>query len=229
VRRFGNLLIALGIVLILIPVAGYLFTLREQAQLMSQYEDSLQETFAETDLPESLPLPAEEDPALAEPQPQADDQPAAEAQEEPQQAAAPQVEPVKPKPKLPVIGQIKIAAIRLDLPILRGVSRQNMRYGIGYMEGSGSIGKVGNAVLAGHRNYPFGQMFNRLDEVAIGDEVVIKANKQTYRYRVYKKLVVLPSDVSVIKKLGDEKTLTLVTCTPKGKDTHRLIIHARLE
>lgn len=135
---------------------------------------------------------------------------------------------VKSKPSYTVLGIIEIEKIKIKYPILEGVSSSDLSKGIGHIPGTAGLGNKGNCVLAGHRNYTFGRFFNRLDEVEEGDIISITTKKAQFKYKVYDKLVVKPDDVSVIKGKKDETMLTLVTCTPIYKATHRLILHASL-
>lgn len=128
-----------------------------------------------------------------------------------------------------VIGVIKISKIKVKAPIVEGVKASNLRVGIGHIPGTAGLGKPGNCALAGHRSYTFGKFFNRLDELNKGDMVSIITKDGEYKYKIYDKLVVLPSDVSVLKGSRDDNTITLITCTPIYVASHRLIIKARLE
>ena len=127
-----------------------------------------------------------------------------------------------------VIGRIEIKKIKVDIPIIRGTSQEDLKWGAGYFIGSAPLGHRGNAALAGHRSYTFGKHFNRLNEMAKGDEITIKTKEDIYRYRVYDKRIVDPYDFSVLAPQGEEKILTLITCEPIYIATHRLIIHAKL-
>ena len=209
-KKLSYFLIITGIILLITPFAGSKITSWQQERLIQEYQES--------DLvpePETVDAPS---PALLETE---DDQTSL--------LKEPVKEVKKPDAQVKALGRIKIPKIDLDLPIIKGVGKSALRQGIGYMTESGPIGKEGNAVLAGHRNYPFGRMFSRLDELQIDDQVIVEVDKKTYRYVIYEKLVVEPNDVSVIKGKGNRKVLTLVTCTPPGKDTHRLIIHASMD
>lgn len=137
--------------------------------------------------------------------------------------------PKKTKVKQEVIGIIKISKIKVKLPIVEGVKKENLRVGVGHIPGTAQLGAVGNSALAGHRSYALGHFFNRLDEIVVGDEIIILTKKNIYKYKVYEKLVVLPEDVSVIYPVGNKNIITLITCTPVRVATHRLIIHAILE
>ena len=115
------------------------------------------------------------------------------------------------------------------MPIVEGTTEANLSVGIGHIPGTAGLGKPGNSALAGHRNYTFGRFFSRLDELKKGDKVILVTKTDTYTYIVYDKLVVLPTNVSVLNYKEKDNIITLITCTPMNKSTHRLIVHARLE
>ncbi|MGV8168384.1 MAG: class D sortase [Alkaliphilus sp.] len=127
-----------------------------------------------------------------------------------------------------VIGTIEIDKINVNIPIIEGTTQEDLKWGAGYFLGTAQLGQQGNAALAGHRSYTFGEIFNRLDEVIKGDIIKINTKDGSYEYQVYEIKVVEPTDFSVLEPRGDEKTLTLITCEPIFVATHRLIIHARL-
>ncbi|MEH7886201.1 class D sortase [Bacillus sp. JJ1609] len=127
-----------------------------------------------------------------------------------------------------MVGVIEIDKINLRLPVLNGASMANMDIGAGLLEGTALPGTEGNSAIAAHRSRAYGKMFNRLDEISTGDLVTVKDKDQTYQYEVYETLVVEPNDVSVLRGSNDEKTLTLITCTPIDTATHRLIIKAKM-
>lgn len=128
-----------------------------------------------------------------------------------------------------VIGVIKISKIKVKAPIVDGVTVNDLKVGIGHIPGTAGLGELGNCALAGHRSYTFGKFFNRLDELKVGDYVSIITRKGEYKYKVFKKLVVKPEDVSVLKGNKKDSIITLITCTPIYVASHRLIIKARLE
>ncbi len=125
-----------------------------------------------------------------------------------------------------VLGILKIPKINLNLPILEGATEKNLKIGAGRVMGTGEAGEIGNMALAAHRSHTYGRFFNRLGELQQGDEIQIEANDTVLNYRVYKIHVVEPTDISVLKKNNRDKILTLITCDPPVKATHRLIIHA---
>ncbi|MEF3306790.1 class D sortase [Paenibacillus sp. GYB003] len=133
--------------------------------------------------------------------------------------------PPQPQP----IATIEIASIGVKLPVLEGATEANMAHSAAHMSETAPLGEIGNAAIAAHRARTKGRLFNRLDEVAEGDEIVIRSEGRKYVYTVFKRFVVEPDDVSVLNKIGDEKLLTLITCDPVVNATHRLIVQARME
>lgn len=128
-----------------------------------------------------------------------------------------------------VIGRIAIDRIDCDLLLLEGSSSRELRYGAGHLDGTALPGQKGNCAIAGHRNYTFGTYFNRLDEMKNDDPIAITYEDHTYTYLVYDSFTVLPDDISVLEQPDDDSIITLITCAPKGSNTHRLIVRARLQ
>jgi sortase A len=128
-----------------------------------------------------------------------------------------------------ILGLIKIEKIKVYLPIVEGIKKENLRVGIGHIPGTAALGSPGNSCLAGHRSYTLGRFFNSLDKLIVGDNVTIITKKTNYIYKVYEKLVVTPDTLSILDSNNKENIITLITCTPIYKATHRLVIHARLE
>ncbi len=125
-------------------------------------------------------------------------------------------------------GILKIEKIKLNLPILTGATKQNMNISVSSMENAGVAGKIGNYVIAGHRNRTYGRNFNRLDEVELGDIIEVDTAENQYEYTVSEKLYVKPEEVWVLKKNKKEKEITLITCHPMTEPTHRLIIKGKI-
>lgn len=98
---------------------------------------------------------------------------------------------------------------------------------IGHHEGTGVPGKVGNVVLAGHRDIN-SALFRELDRLQPGDEVFVSNSFQEYRYIVTESFVVGPTHTEVMDPT-DDKRVTLITCTPIGLATQRLIVTAVLD
>ena len=134
------------------------------------------------------------------------------------------------KVKIEMIGRISIPVINLDMPVAKGATTVNLRYAIGWMEGTAGIGEQGRCVLFGHRMYTYGRHFNRLDEVVAGSQIVLKDKAgNSYTYQVYDVKTVLPEEVpSMMYASTSDTELMLVTCTPVRVATHRLLVYARL-
>lgn len=144
---------------------------------------------------------------------------------EPVPAAPPAPKPL-PKPTGKTLGVVEIPKIKVKLPIFYGTTQGNLIVGAGQIEGTTPIGEVGNTGISAHRSYTYGHQFNRLDELQDGDEIHITTESGSYVYRVYKTLLVEPTDTFVLNRNNRDRVLTLVTCDPIHNSTHRLIVHA---
>ncbi|MBB3067768.1 sortase A [Paenibacillus baekrokdamisoli] len=127
------------------------------------------------------------------------------------------------------LGIIAIDKIDLKLPILEGATKANMRYAATHLTGTNSLGKIGNAAIAAHRARTKGRLFNRLNELELGDKITIIMKDKRLIYTVSKISVVEPTDLSVLSSNDKASILTLITCDPLVNPTHRLIVQAKLE
>ena len=125
------------------------------------------------------------------------------------------------------VGLMMIPKIDLKVAIGEGVDMDTLKFAVGHFPDTALPGQKGNFCVAGHRNYTYGEYFNRLDEVKNGDEIIVKTVNGEYKYKVYEIKVVEPTETSVLDATPDA-TITLVTCTPVRVATHRLIIKGRL-
>jgi sortase A len=124
------------------------------------------------------------------------------------------------------IAIIEIDKIDLTMPILDGATNENMKVGAAHMKETAQLGEIGNAAVAAHRARTKGRQFNRLNEVEIGDKIVIRTKDASFTYNVNKISVVEPTDLSVLESNNEDAVLTLITCEPMVNPTHRLIVHA---
>jgi len=125
-------------------------------------------------------------------------------------------------------GILTIERINLQLPIAEGVEYDTLRITPGRVPQTAQIGATGNAVIAGHRNYTFGSMFNRLGELETGDIVGFQArNGENMRFEVFEIAVIRPCDQIAFIQPVNDAIITLFTCTPITTATHRLIIRAQ--
>ena len=121
-----------------------------------------------------------------------------------------------------VIGIIEIPGLDIRYPVMEGTTSKVLNAGIGHIEETAGIGESGNCVLCGHNGSRYGTFFTPLSQISIGDEVMITdKNGQKHIYEVTETDVVNPYDNS-IKTQGDEKELTLFTCSQKG--TMRFVV-----
>ena len=121
-----------------------------------------------------------------------------------------------------VIGIIEIPSIDIRYPVMEGTVKAVLNAGIGHIPETAGIGESGNCVLCGHNGSRYGTFFTPLNQISIGDDVtVIDKNGQTHIYEVTDTEVVNPYANS-IKTQGDEKELTLFTCSQKG--TMRFVV-----
>nr|WP_072723634.1 class C sortase [Bifidobacterium lemurum] len=125
-----------------------------------------------------------------------------------------------------VMGSILIPSISVDLPIYHGTSESALASGAGHLYGSSLPvgGENTHAVLTGHRGLVEALMFTRLDEMEVGDFFYIEVMGETLGYRVDRITVIDPDDTSQLKVVEGEDRVTLMTCTPYGVNTQRLLV-----
>ena len=129
-------------------------------------------------------------------------------------------------------GTISIPSIDLELPVWDGAGTVELRYGAGRMPLSCEAGHPGNLVIFGHRMRRYGSIFNRLGEVSLGDSVTIARNGSSYTYTVDQIVTIDPSEISFYIRMeeeGDACRITLITCTPIGVGTQRLLVIGHLQ
>ena len=124
------------------------------------------------------------------------------------------------------IGVLTIGRIDLRLPLIEGVRYETLNVAPGWVPETATIGQMGNAVIAGHRNYTFGEMFNRLGELVIGDIIGIQTIDGYKEFEVFEKAVIEPTDQIAFVQPVNDSIITLFTCTPIEISSHRLIIRA---
>lgn len=125
-----------------------------------------------------------------------------------------------------VMGYLEIPKISVSLAIYHSVGEEFLRNGVGHMKGTSvPVGGDGtHAVLAGHRGLPSAKLFTDLDQMEPGDVFYIHVLDETFQYTVDEISVVEPKDVSQISIEEGEDYVTLVTCTPYGINSHRLLV-----
>ena len=125
-----------------------------------------------------------------------------------------------------IMGYIDIDKIGVELPVYHGVDDGVLQIGVGHIEGSSlPVGGPGtHCVLSGHRGLPSARLFTDLDKMEVGDRFRITVLDRVLTYEVDQIRTVLPEDVSNLTIDDGKDYCTLVTCTPYGINTHRLLV-----
>jgi sortase A len=131
-----------------------------------------------------------------------------------------------PPPTGNAVANIRIPKIGVDKIVVQGVGEADLRKGPGHYPETPMPGEQGNAAIAGHRT-TYGAPFNRLDELAPGDDVLVTTVKGSYTYKVTGTHVVKPNQTEVLNPTPTA-TLTLTTCNPKYSASQRLVVVADL-
>jgi len=122
-----------------------------------------------------------------------------------------------------MVGEIYMPDVDMRLPILEGVSNENLWVGAGTMKPGQKMGE-GNYALAGHHMWDESQLFTPIMNSEIGDKAYVTDKNKVYEYTVTDIFVVQPSDGYVINDIPGEQTLTLVTCTDVwGSERHIVV------
>lgn len=128
-----------------------------------------------------------------------------------------------------IMGYIEIENIGVNLPIYHGTEESVLQVGIGHLEGTSfpTGTKNTHVVLSGHRGLPSSKLFSDLDQMIVGDTFLLHILDQTFAYQVDKINIVLPEETNDLAIVDGKEYVTLVTCTPYGINTHRLLVRAR--
>ena len=128
-----------------------------------------------------------------------------------------------------IMGYIQIPSIGITLPIFHGVAGDDLERGAGHLPGTSlPVGGSGtHAVIAAHSGLPTQRMFSDLEQMEKGDMFFLSILDRTLAYEVDQILVVEPNDASALGIVPGQDYVTLVTCTPFGINTHRLLLRGR--
>lgn len=128
--------------------------------------------------------------------------------------------------EMDMLGYLEIPGYQIALPIYRGTSDVVLASGVGHLEGTSLPvgGASSHCVVSGHTGFPSAKMLTDLEKVRIGDVFYIKVLEEKYVYEVDQILVVLPDDFSSLQIIEGMDLCTLVTCTPYGINSHRLLV-----
>ena len=127
-----------------------------------------------------------------------------------------------------VMGYIKIQKIDVMLPVYHGTEENVLQTSIGHLEQSSLPvgGETAHSMLSGHRGLPSARLFTDLDKLREGDTFTLTILNETLTYEVDHIWIVEPTDLSHLQIEGGKDLCTLITCTPYGINTHRLLVRA---
>lgn len=127
-----------------------------------------------------------------------------------------------------VMGYISIPNINVELPVYHGTSEGVLQIASGHIQGSSlPVGGIStHAVISGHRGLPSAKLFSDLDKMVEGDTFTINILNEVLTYEVEKILIILPDESDKLSIVPGEDIVTLLTCTPYGVNSHRLLVRA---
>ena len=128
-----------------------------------------------------------------------------------------------------IMGYITIPKIGVELPVYHGTSDGVLQVAAGHLEGSSlPVGGAGtHAVISAHRGLPSAKLFTNLDELEVGDTFTITILDRVLTYEVDQISIVLPTETDNLKVVDGKDYVTLMTCTPYGINSHRLLVRGR--
>ena len=127
---------------------------------------------------------------------------------------------------LGIMGYVEIPSIDCSLPIYHGTEESVLQIAIGHLEWSSLPvgGESTHCVLSGHRGLPSAKLFTNLDKLQEGDVFLLRVLDEVLTYEVDQILIVEPQEIAALQIAEGEDLCTLVTCTPYGINTHRLLV-----
>lgn len=128
-----------------------------------------------------------------------------------------------------IMGYITIPKIGVELPVYHGTSDGVLQVAAGHLEGSSlPVGGAGtHAVISAHRGLPSAKLFTNLDELEVGDTFTITVLDRVLNYEVDQISIVLPTETDLLQPVEGKDYVTLMTCTPYGINTHRLLVRGK--
>ena len=128
-----------------------------------------------------------------------------------------------------VMGYIQIKSIGVNLPIYHGTDESILQIAIGHIQGTSLPvgGTSTHSALSGHRGLPSAKLFSDLDKMKEGDTFTITVLNRTLTYQVDQIEVVLPEEIEGLSITAGQDYCTLITCTPYGINTHRLLVRGK--
>lgn len=126
-----------------------------------------------------------------------------------------------------VMGALEIPKINVNLPIRHGTEEKVIANGVGHFQSSSLPvgGESTRCILTSHRGLPSSKLFTRLDELEVSDLFFIKVCGETLAYQIYEIQVMEPEEAEELHVLPERDIVSLITCTPYGLNTHRLVVN----
>ena len=124
------------------------------------------------------------------------------------------------------MGYVSIAKLGVELPLYHGVSSEVLNIACGHLEGTSFPvgGESTHSVLSAHRGLPHAKLFTELDKMELGDTFLITILDRPLTYQVDQIKIVRPNEIGDIQIIPGEDHCTLLTCTPYGVNSHRLLV-----
>ena len=209
------LLLLVGLGLILYPILSNYFVSGEQSAVQAQYTDEIS-SMENAEIEEELKAAQLYNEALLSVQ--ATDEVKLRAYDELLNFAG-----------NGVMATLEIPAIDAELPIYHGVGEDVLQKGVGHMPGTSlpTGGASTHAVISVHSGLPAARLFTDLDKLEAGDLFYIHVLGETLCYEVDQIVVTIPSDTDAVQIVEGKDYVTLLTCTPYGVNTHRLLVRGR--
>ncbi|MCR4903954.1 MAG: class C sortase [Butyrivibrio sp.] len=128
-----------------------------------------------------------------------------------------------------IMGYLEIESIGVNLPIYHGTEESVLAIGIGHIPGTSfpTGTESTHTILSGHRGLPSSKLLTDLDQMIVGDTFLLHIMDQTFAYEVDQINIVLPEETESLGIYEDKDYVTLVTCTPYGVNSHRLLVRGR--
>mgnify|MGYP003307657159 CR=1 FL=1 len=125
-----------------------------------------------------------------------------------------------------IMGYVSIPKLGVELPLYHGISAEVLNVACGHLEGTSLPvgGENTHCVLSAHRGLPHAKLFTELDKMEVGDIFTITVLNRTVTYQVDQIKVVLPNETNDVQIVKGEDLCTLLTCTPYGINSHRLLV-----
>ena len=217
-RRRVILILLMVFFLLSVAAAGALFLMRPSVV-------DMQRRAAEDQLIEQIEAGQTQIEAISAPAVEGEETEFSELEEQ-AIAAIPELDPGEIKG----YGIIEIPAIDLKMPLVQGADRYSLRAAAGWYPESAEMGNAGNCVIFGHRMTGYGRHFNRLNELKAGDNIFLyHTNGNCFAYTVTDSEIIEPGILmDTLRDHNEGFSLTLVTCTPTGIGSHRLMVYANL-